>query len=100
MTKQEKIKMDKQGGVKEGIKGILSILYNFHLDGDAYAGQIWEYLDSQGLMLKVVCSRCQGKRWVAITEIIRDTTGVHNETCPKCDGLGYIMEPLKNEGSK
>ncbi len=43
--------MTKQEEIREGIERILSILYNFHLDGAAYAGQILKELHSQGVVI-------------------------------------------------
>ena len=39
--------------IREGMQDILGILYNFHLDGNAYANKILDYLRSQGVVRKV-----------------------------------------------
>ena len=42
----------KREEIREGIERILSILYNFHLDGAAYADQILKELHHLGVVIK------------------------------------------------
>ncbi len=60
----------------------------------AFADQILKDESELGVVLKVVCSRCKGNRWVSITEINGSSGGMHNETCPECGGLGFTVESL------
>ena len=66
--------------IREGIEGILGALYNFHLDGNAYAKEIIEFLHSKGVVIKtggewciqhgypIPCYKCGAKHGQAAVE--------------------------------
>ena len=45
--------MNKQDEIEKGLKQIFASLYILHIDGDAYAEKVLEYLASQGVVIKV-----------------------------------------------
>jgi len=67
--------MTKQDEIREGISGILGILYNFHLDRDAYTDRIIRYLNDNGCVLKAEresdrCELCECGSFTATEPLI------------------------------
>jgi hypothetical protein len=84
--------MNKQEEVREGVEGILGVLYNFHLDGDAYASQILDYLHSQGVVVKVD-GELYPNRYMT-----RDTRYAYEDAQRDMLEVGYVaVEPLIEE---
>lgn len=81
--------MTRQEEIREGVEGILAVLYNFHLNGDGYAKKVIEYLDSEGIVIKV-------ERELPIISL--EEAAKHDASEPWCSG--NFTDSLQEFGRK
>ena len=87
--------MTKQEEIREGINWL--IRYAKPEDGTTMGDILFKYLHSQGVVISVSCSYCNGRGWSTHIEHRGNTSGMYNEDCPQCKGSGVAVEPLIKE---
>ena len=79
--------MTKQEVIREWLEELIGC--------DTY--NVLTYLHSQGVVISVSCSYCNGRGWNTRTEHRGNTSGMYNEDCRQCKGSGVTVEPLIEE---